>query len=327
MELKGALSVERGEDVPAFAISCSEEGKTLHTVQDICTWLLDTSAQRSTLLLAIGGGICTDMAGFAACIYKRGIPFAFLPTTLLAQVDAAIGGKTGVNFQDFKNMLGVISQPVYTFECPTSLLTLPYREFLGGAAELLKTFILDDGGGKVLYEETVSLLGEVHSLGLKKEERLGDALLPYLPALGKLIGAAASVKASVVSEDPYERGRRKVLNLGHTFAHGIEHEARVRGDAWSHGEAVSMGMVLCARLSSSLGLCTEELSDKIRKDLGGCGLPVECPYPLSSLRGAMSVDKKARGGKVPFILIGDIGDVRIVELEVEEALERLERYY
>lgn len=320
VELLEVLSRERGSEIPSLRICCTEEGKNLSTVEDICGWLLGSAADRSTLLLAAGGGICTDMAGFAACIYKRGIPFAFVPTTLLAMVDAAIGGKTGVNFHDLKNMLGVISQPVYTFECARALSTLPYRDFLSGAAELLKTFILDPISGKANYRDAVSLLVEVRGLGLAPEEPMGMRLHPFLPRLGVLIREAARVKASVVSEDPYESGRRKILNLGHTFAHGIEHEARLRGDDITHGEAVGMGIVLAARLSRSLGLCEGGEARRIEEDFARCGLPVRCPYPPGTLRGAMSVDKKAKGGKVPFILPCGIGDVRIVELGVDEAI-------
>ena len=207
-------------------LDASEKAKDMATVLDLCSWLLEAGADRSSLLLAVGGGITTDLAGFAACIYRRGIRFAFVPTTLLAQVDAAIGGKTGVNFLDFKNMLGVIRQPEFTFECAQVLRTLPRRDFLSGAAELLKTFMIDNTGNA--YEKTVALLSAP-----------ADSA-----TLQTLIAAAAKVKAGIVSRDEQERGERRCLNLGHTFAHAIEHEARQAGLDVTHGEAVAVGILL-----------------------------------------------------------------------------------
>jgi 3-dehydroquinate synthetase len=144
--------------VSTLAIETSEESKNIATVLEIEKWLLETGADRDALLLAVGGGITTDMAGFSASIYKRGIRFAFIPTTLLSQVDAAIGGKTGVNFESLKNMIGVIRQPDFTYICPDVLETLPARDFRSGAAEMLKTFIIEDGGN---YEKAVQVLSEI----------------------------------------------------------------------------------------------------------------------------------------------------------------------
>lgn len=142
-----------------FSIDANENAKNIDTVLEICRWLLNLEADRKALIFAIGGGITTDMAGFAASIYKRGIRFAYLPTTFLAQVDAAIGGKTGVNFLNYKNMLGVIRQPEFTFECPEVLSTLPYRDFISGAAELVKTFIIDNEGDN--YSKAISVLSAI----------------------------------------------------------------------------------------------------------------------------------------------------------------------
>lgn len=205
--------------VPTFLLDASEQNKTMDTVMEICGWLLDRGADRNALVLAVGGGITTDMAGFAASIYKRGIRFAYIPTTFLAQVDAAIGGKTGVNFENFKNILGIIRQPEFTFICPEVLETLPYDDFVSGAAELLKTFIIDNAGDN--YGKAIAVLSAIHESTDRRK-----AIVRYLAELEELVGAAARIKAGVVERDEFEHGERRKLNLGHTFAHAIERESR-----------------------------------------------------------------------------------------------------
>ena len=285
------------------AIDTSEKAKDLATVQDLCSWLLEAGADRKSLLLAVGGGITTDLAGFAACIYRRGIRFAFVPTTLLAQVDAAIGGKTGVNFLDFKNMLGVIRQPDFTFECAQVLQTLPHRDFLSGAAELLKTFLIDNTGNA--YEKAVAMLSEA------------EASAP--DTLQKLIAAAASVKAGIVGRDEQENGERRHLNLGHTFAHAIEHEARQAGLDITHGEAVAVGILLAARLSEAMGLAPKGLAARLEADWTACGLPTGVPFDLGTLTAAMTKDKKAEGDTIHFVLLSSIGQVEIRKISAAEA--------
>ena len=258
---------------PVLAIDTSETLKTLDSVQDVCRWLLAQGATRGALVLAVGGGITTDMAGFAASIYKRGIRYANLPTTLLSQVDAAIGGKTGVNLDGYKNMLGVFHMPEYTFLCADVLRTLPERELKSGLAELLKTFLLADG------------------------EAYGQALSGVSQAL---ILKAAAIKEAIVSRDPYEQGERAKLNLGHTFGHAIEHAS---GGKVSHGEAVAMGIILAARLGESLEISEKGLAMRLTKDFQALGLPTQCPFSLEKLQEAMAKDKKALGGgKVKFVV-------------------------
>lgn len=320
-------------------LDVSEENKSMSTVLEICKWLMDNEAGRNALLLAIGGGITTDMAGFAASIYKRGIRFAYVPTTFLSQVDAAIGGKTGVNFENYKNILGVIRQPEFTYICPEVLGTLPYRDFLSGAAELLKTFIIDNAGNN--YEKAVEVLSEIHKSIDRKQ-----AIALHLAEIEELAAAAARIKAGVVERDEFECGERRKLNLGHTFAHAIEsvsmsmHNCAESGI--SHGEAVAMGMIMAAKaserhynLASENSLQSddiagqndtatseegESLSSRLARDFSRCGLPTECPFPPESLSGAMKKDKKAENGIVHFVLIRAIGDVRIVGLPVERAV-------
>lgn len=286
-------------------LDASEKAKDMATVLDLCSWLLEAGADRSSLLLAVGGGITTDLAGFAACIYRRGIRFAFVPTTLLAQVDAAIGGKTGVNFLDFKNMLGVIRQPDFTFECAQVLRTLPRRDFLSGAAELLKTFLIDNTGNA--YEKTVAFLSAP-----------ADSA-----TLQTLIAAAAKVKAGIVSRDEQERGERRCLNLGHTFAHAIEHEARQAGLDITHGEAVAVGILLAARLSEAMGLAPKGLAARLEADWTACGLPTSVPFDLGTLTAAMTKDKKAEGDTIHFVLLSSIGQVEIRKISAAEATAHL----
>ena len=323
-------------------LGVSEENKSMSTVLEICKWLMDNDAGRNALLLAIGGGITTDMAGFAASIYKRGIRFAYVPTTFLSQVDAAIGGKTGVNFENYKNILGVIRQPEFTYVCPEVLGTLPYRDFLSGAAELLKTFIIDNTGDN--YEKAVEVLSEIHGSIDRKQ-----VIASHLAEIERLAAEAAKIKAGIVERDEFERGERRKLNLGHTFAHAIEsvsmsrHNGSMSGhnggkSGISHGEAVAMGMIMAAKASeryynpapeNSLQLENiagqkdtegESLSSRLARDFSRCGLPTECPFPPESLSGAMKKDKKAENGIVHFVLIRAIGDVRIEDLPMERAV-------
>ena len=288
----------------SIAIDATEEEKSMETVLLITRSLLEAGASRKALVLAVGGGITTDLAGFAASIYKRGVRYANVPTTLLAQVDAAIGGKTGVNFDDYKNMLGVIVQPSFTFVCADALRTLPRRDFLSGAAELLKTFIIENEEDH--YGRAVRWLASGGS----------DA------ELQELVLAAAAVKAGVVSRDPFEAGERRKLDLGHTFAHAIEHEARQREDDITHGEAVSMGMILAARLSDALGV-SNGLERQLTADFAAAGLPTQSPYPVETLAEAMDKDKKAEGSLVHFVLAECIGSVIIRDLTVAEAVKLL----
>lgn len=320
-------------------LDVSEENKLMSTVLEICKWLMDNDAGRNALLLAIGGGITTDMAGFAASIYKRGIRFAYVPTTFLSQVDAAIGGKTGVNFENYKNILGVIRQPEFTYICPEVLGTLPYRDFLSGAAELLKTFIIDNAGNN--YEKAVEVLSEIHKSIDRKQ-----AIALHLAEIEELAAAAARIKAGVVERDEFECGERRKLNLGHTFAHAIESVSMSRHNCAksgvTHGEAVAMGMIMAAKASERYyNLASEipsrreniagqndtatseegeSLSSRLARDFSRCGLPTECPFPPESLSGAMKKDKKAENGIVHFVLIRAIGDVRIEDLPVERAV-------
>ena len=315
--------------VPGMLVEASEEAKSMETVMDICGWLLDNGADRDALVLAVGGGITTDMVGFAASVYKRGVRFAYVPTTLLAQVDAAIGGKTGVNFGGYKNMLGTIRQPEFTYICPQVLESLPMEAFQAGAAEMLKTFIIEDNDN---YRPAVQLLAELAGQFIAAAEgntysysmeKWPEILSGRLSELTPFIAAATKVKAGVVSRDQFENGERRKLNLGHTFAHAIEALAHKQHNDIDHGHAVALGMVYAARLAERLGIAEEGFATMIEKDLDSCLLLVMSPYGIAEMADAMRKDKKAEGGKVHFVLPRAIGDVVIHDLTVEEAVALL----
>lgn len=297
-------------DYPLLAIDTSEELKTMNSVLGICRWLLEQGADRGALVMAAGGGITTDMVGFAASIYKRGIDYANIPTTLLAQVDASIGGKTGVNLDSYKNILGSFRQPEFTYIFPDVLRSLPRREFLSGAAEMLKTFIIKNVNGG--YEKTVRLVGEYARGGANPA-----CSAEGLTELSALIQDASNVKQDIVDKDPLEKGERRKLNLGHTWGHAIEwwqKTAAAEGRQFSHGEAVAIGIIQAARRAEELGLAEKGLAAKLKADFESCGLPTELPCPESELFKAMEKDKKAEGGKVRFVLPVKIGKVVVKSL-------------
>ena len=340
------LAVELQEiGCPMRAVEATEEAKTMDSVLEMCLWLMEKGADRDAVLVAIGGGITTDMVGFAAGIYKRGVRYVNVPSTLLAQVDAALGGKSGVNFEKYKNMLGVIRQPSITFIWPSLLTTLPRRDFLSGAAEMLKTFIIEDNGN---YQKAADLFFDISSeysmevlMNGKDEKKTWAGIMKkHMDTLCELIGAAANVKAGVVSRDPFEKEERRKLNLGHTFAHAIETLAqRDGGERFSnhdgaseikgvtHGEAVAMGLVLAARLADRYFRKDKndptELEAKVSSDLWDADIPCYCPYTVEEMAETMKKDKKAEGGKIHFVLPKAVGDVKIVDLTVEEVIRFL----
>lgn len=315
-----------GLDAAVLELEASEEKKSLRTVEEICRALLEGGADRKSFVLALGGGIISDMAGFAASIYMRGIRFAYVPTTLLAMTDAAIGGKTGVNFLSYKNILGSFTEPCFTWMAAASLEGLPRREVLSGAAEMLKSFIIDNVDGS--YSTALEFFRTV-SLPEKCDAATAARLLP-------LARAAAGVKAGIVSRDFRESGERKLLNLGHSFAHAIEHLAQTgaaadinntgAGDGnvgISHGEAVSMGIVLAARLSCALGYAPKGFDSSLEADFAAAGLRVKCPYAPRQLVQAMCRDKKAEAGTLSFVLMRGISDVFVEKMEPAKAMALL----
>ena len=305
-QLKAEWTKAGWELLGMLPIPADEQHKTLDTLESICRAILKAGASRSTLLLAVGGGVTTDICGFAAAVFKRGMAVEYVPTTLLAQVDAAIGGKTGVNLDGLKNCLGVIRLPQKIHFRSEPLRTLPAAQLRSGAAEMLKTFALFD---EKLYDEAVRVFAKLQAAGYS-----GSVVEEALPKITELAAAAAKCKEKVVKKDLFDTGRRHLLNFGHTFGHAIEWwQNTEEGSAalpvkYSHGEAVAIGMVRAAQLSEKESLAEPGLADSLRADFKACGLPTELPCPEDKLMPAIANDKKiVDSGKLDFVYIRRIG--------------------
>ena len=323
------------KEFPQICLNFCEQKKSLATIEEIAQKLLDMGADRDALIIGVGGGITTDITGFAASIYKRGVKFAFVPTTLLAQVDASIGGKNGVNFNSYKNILGTINQPQWIYICPEVLETLPEKEFKAGIAEVLKTFILFD---KEQYRVAADYFAAVarefeseqHSAADNGVELSGRKYGETAARLNRelltgIIGKCAEYKCGVVERDEFERGERRMLNLGHTFAHSIE--KLTKGEI-SHGYAVAMGMVIAAKFADTLGVAQEGFTQMLMEDLRNAGLPAlleDCPLTahlkIADLADAVKKDKKVTGENIHFILPKGLQDVEDIVLPLEKIKE------
>ena len=276
-------------------IEAGEAAKRMATVETLATRLLDAGADRDALLVGIGGGTTTDLTGLLAALYQRGVACALVPTTLLSQVDAAVGGKNGVNLEGYKNMLGTFREPEFVYICPPLAEGADDR---GGIAELLKTFLLCDPAA---YARAV-----VHF----------SAPVPRCAAERlALIRRAVEIKSAIVAEDFHDRNARHRLNLGHTFGHAIE---KCSGGAVPHGDAVAMGIILAAETAVRLGKAEPGLVKRLKRDFTACGLPVESSIPREALIEAVAKDKKSREGAVRFVLPTAIGHVIIQPLKPEE---------
>lgn len=306
-------------DERIYPLQASESAKTMDTVLSLCRAMMSAGVSRTGLVVAIGGGITCDLAGFAASIYKRGVRFALIPTTLLSQVDAAIGGKTGVNVDTYKNMLGVIAQPEWVYLCPEVLRTLPEREYRCGLAEMLKTFLIADAG---LYDGAVSVpagpafSGQSIKSAISMDCSPESADLSMKSAISmdcsRFAVAAARIKAGIVERDPFERSfERRKLNFGHTFAHAIESEAQRRGDDIRHGEAVAMGMILAARLGDALETAGTARLESLPASWGNADR--QAPLPASPDSSACS----ERSPEAPGIADRLTADFRHLGLPVE----------
>jgi len=267
-----------------------ERYKTLGTLDRIFTALLENHCDRKTTLVALGGGVVGDMTGFAAATYQRGVPFIQMPTTLLAQVDSSVGGKTGVNHPLGKNMIGAFHQPRCVLIDTDTLNTLPDRELSAGLAEVIK----------------YGLIGDVEFF-LWLEQNLDRLLARHPQALAFAIERSCADKAKVVAADEREAGQRALLNLGHTFGHAIETGAGYGN--WLHGEAIAAGMCMAADLSRRLGWLKPEEVLRIENLMRRARLPTRAPKSLSStqLRELMSVDKKVEAGKLRLVLPKGLG--------------------
>ncbi len=284
------------EDFPVISIPSGEEHKDLQTVERLCRELTRLEVDRSWFLVGIGGGLATDIAGFTGSIYLRGIPFGFISTTLLGQVDASIGGKNGVNLDRYKNMIGVFRQPSFVW-CDLSLLsTLNRKEYVSGLAEVIKYGAIREP----------SILGFL-------EDRM-DLLLDLDPsALEWVVTTSAGIKAEVVGKDELESGLRMILNFGHTLGHAIERELKCL-----HGEAIAAGMVLEARLSHSMGLLTSGEVDRIRRLVERAGLPAEMELDAPAIMETIRKDKKRSGNRIHVILLDGLGNARAESFHLDE---------
>ncbi len=279
----------RHRRVLTLALPDGEVYKDWPTLNRIFDRLLEAGCDRKTVLYALGGGVVGDITGFAAACYMRGVPFVQVPTTLLAQVDSSVGGKTAINHPLGKNMIGAFHQPARVV-CDLALLdSLPRRELAAGLAEVIKY-------GPIADPPFLDWI----------EERLDALLGRDRAALAFAVRRSCEIKAQVVGVDERESGLRAILNFGHTFGHAIE--AGLGFGEWLHGEAVACGMVLAAELSARLGLADAALVTRLRRLLQRAGLPVVAPrWPLERWSTLMRVDKKAEAGAVRFVLIDGIG--------------------
>ncbi|MDJ0795151.1 MAG: 3-dehydroquinate synthase [Woeseiaceae bacterium] len=275
-----------GRSVDSIALTDGEAYKSLDTMQLVLDKLVAMRANRDTTIVALGGGVVGDIAGFAAACYMRGVNFVQVPTTLLAQVDSSVGGKTGVNHPQGKNLIGAFHQPQAVLIDTDTLDTLPDRELSAGLAEVVKYGAICDAGFFAWLEDNIAELRARNPV-----------------ALAHAIRRSCECKAEVVAEDEREAGRRAILNFGHTFGHAIEH-CQGYGE-WLHGEAVAAGMVMAAQLSNLPDVDVERL----RALIAAAGLPIEPPAISSEdWLAAMGMDKKVQGKQLRFVLLHDIGD-------------------
>jgi 3-dehydroquinate synthase len=272
------------------SIPDGEEYKTLETVETILAECFEQKLDRKSLLIAFGGGVIGDMTGFTASLYQRGIDFIQIPTTLLSQVDASVGGKTGVNNKYGKNLIGAFYQPKAVYIDPSFLETLPKREFAAGVAEVVKMAVMFD---KDFFRY------------------LQNANLTHMATIKEMIRKSVELKAWVVNQDEKEAGIRAVLNYGHTFGHVVENETNYK--TYLHGEAVAIGIVMANALAVELGLFTQEEADDVKAFLTSANLPTEYViHDVDDFYEHFFLDKKSAKGSIKFILPNGLGHYKMV---------------
>ncbi len=302
---------QAGQPMAVIVVEDGEQAKSWATLDRVFDGLLAAHCGRDSVIVALGGGVVGDLAGFAAATYQRGIPFIQVPTTLLAQVDSSVGGKTAINHARGKNMVGAFHQPLAVIADVATLDTLPDRELRAGIAEVIKHgFVLDPG-----------FIGWL-------EANIEKLLARDRTALGHAVRRSCELKAKVVAADEREGGLRAILNFGHTFGHAIE--AGVGYGEWLHGEAVATGMVMAAELSVRAGTLRREDAERVRALIARAGLPVQGPtLAIDRYLELMQVDKKASGGKIRFVLLEGLGratlrgdlDTRLVRESIAAAAQ------
>ena len=301
--VKAALR-SAGAETTEVILPEGEEHKTWQTLNLVFDALLSAHCDRKTTIVALGGGVIGDIAGFAAAVYQRGVRFIQVPTTLLAQVDSSVGGKTAVNHPLGKNMVGAFHQPQAVIADVSTLDTLPDRELRAGLAEVIKHGVIRDPAFFAWLESNIERL-------LSREPA----------ALTHAVVRSCEIKAEVVGEDERETGLRAILNFGHTFGHAIE--SGLGYGQWVHGEAVAAGMVMAADLSARAGMIPIEEAARIRRLVSRAGLPVAGPAALLADRylELMAVDKKASGGRIRFVLLDGPGQA-VLRDDLPQALVR-----
>jgi 3-dehydroquinate synthase len=284
-----------------IVIPAGESSKSLSKLEKLYTEFIEHGLDRRSAVLALGGGVVGDLAGFAAATYMRGVHFVQCPTTLLAMVDSSVGGKTGVDLKHGKNLVGAFKQPLLVVADTNCLKSLPIKEIRMGMAELIKHTIIDDAD---LFERL---------------EQSTPALLN-----AEQVSRSVNVKVRVVEKDPFESGLREVLNLGHTVGHAIE---KLSHYSMAHGDAVSIGLAAAGRISNKSGMCTELIPRRIEDLLAKMGLPVNHHMESESLIEAMKADKKTVEGRIRFVLIRDLGNVvngcEVPDILVKNVLDEL----
>lgn len=279
--------------VQHIILSDGEAHKNWQTLNHIFDSMLNLQCERKTTVIALGGGVIGDMAGFAAATFQRGMPYIHIPTTLLAQVDSSVGGKTGINHPLGKNMIGAFYQPKLVVIDTAVLKTLPARELSAGLAEIIKCSLINDPPFLTWLEKNID------ALMAYDEEKLGEA-----------IARACQNKVQIVMEDEKEKGRRALLNLGHTFGHAIE--TGMGYGKWLHGEAVAAGLVMAAVASRYLGYLQQTEVDRLIQLLIKAGLPTTGPdLGIARYQALMAQDKKVQNGNIRFILLKSLGDAVI----------------
>jgi len=279
-----------------IAVKPGESSKTLDSASEIYEKLISNEVDRQSFILGIGGGIVTDLAGFISSTYLRGLSFGFISSTLLGQVDASIGGKNGVNFEGYKNMVGIVRQPDFVICDPEMLNTLEPSEFRMGFAEVIKY-------GAIVDPDFFKFLERNHKLALAHDPEVME----------EIIGVSASAKCDIVSNDENESGERKKLNFGHTFAHAYE-----KMSGLPHGEAVGIGMVMAARLSHKMGLISPAEVNRLRDLIQLYGLPVNYQGSCTEVFEVMKNDKKRGGDSISLILLESLGKSIIKEVKLSE---------
>lgn len=311
--LKQALAASDIES-SFFVLPAGEATKAFGHLETLCNDILAAGIERTDIIVAFGGGVIGDLAGFAASIILRGVDFVQIPTTLLSQVDSSVGGKTGINTSHGKNLIGAFYQPRAVFIDPNTLDTLPRRELLAGYAEVVKYGVIDDPDFFVWLEENGSTIVSADDLPGKQKLRM------------EAIAHSCNAKARVVAEDEREAGKRALLNLGHTFGHALEAECGY-GDTLLHGEAVAIGMIMALETSVRMGLASREDCARLTNHFRAVGLKTSAheigiSTNADTLLGHMHKDKKVEAGTIGFIL-GGIGTATVhrgVDLEIVRAV-------